>query len=429
MAEIQPFAGVRYAVGDDVSAVVAPPYDVITDEQSAALHHASGQNIIRVTLGRTASTDTNENNRYTRARDALETWLADGTLVPEEAPAIYIYDQLFAVDGVEYVRRGFLAAVKLERFGEGSIHPHEKTLPGPKKDRLELMRTTGFNTSPIFGLFSDNDSAVRDALNNATDREPDALATEPDGVGHRMWAVTDTALIERLQQALAPRSLYIADGHHRYETAVAFRDELREAGRQVPGAEHVMMMLVPAEDPGMIVLPTHRCVYGLDGFDADTLLQRVQEHFDVVDATREAVVDIAKQEGRGPAVIGVVAGGKYRLLTLKDTGAMDQRAPDHKASWRQLDVAALHLLILEDILGIDEEALARYTNVKYLRNAADAVGRAETGADGIQAAFILRPTPMEAIMAVSEDGERLPQKTTYFYPKLLSGLVMRRIID
>jgi uncharacterized protein (DUF1015 family) len=430
MADIKPFRGYRYYVGTDISAVTAPPYDVIPPQDVDVYYRREPHNIIRVILGKQYDGDAPDENRYTRARDALRKWIDEGAMRPEGAPAFYVYDETYTVDGIEYVRRGFLAALKLEPFGEGAVHPHEHTLPGPKKDRLELMRATGFNASPIFGLFGDKDGVVRENLSAvASRRGPDATAAEPDGVSHRLWAVTDEAVNERLVEALRGEAVYIADGHHRYETAVAFRDEVRATGQKLPGAEYVLMMLIPAEDPGLIVLPTHRCVYGLPEVNAQDVWAKVEKHFEVVPATREAVIGLARQPEEGPAVIGALIGGEFKILTLRDNTIMAERAPKRAASWRELDVAALHLLILEDVLGIDQEALARYTNVKYVRDAGDAIGRAETGADGVQAAFIMRPTPIQTVMQVSEDGERMPQKSTYFYPKLLSGLVLRNLAD
>ena len=437
MAEIRPFRGFRYGRGTDhLSALTAPPYDVISDTDSERLHAASPHNIVRVILGRERESDSEQDNRYTRARDHLRAWIHDGTLVEESAPALYVYDQTFRLRDASYTRRGFMSAVRLEPWGRGGIYPHENTMPGPKVDRLKLMRATGFNTSAIFALCDDADGAVQRLLQRTVNREPDAWAAESDDVQHRLWALTDADVIAEFTTALASLNIYIADGHHRYETALAYRDELRARGekKDVTGADCVLMMIVPAQDPGMVILPTHRCVHGLKDFDAAKLWAKLGERFELTPATREEIVQLAEQDAGQSAgavpvlVLGAAAGGQHRLLRLKHPREMDARAEAGRHR-RHLDVTALHLLILEDILGIDAAALASQANVQYMRDASEAMRLAETGAGGVQAAFVLRPPSVQSIMAVSEAGERLPQKTTYFYPKLLSGLVLRRIVD
>ncbi len=433
MAEIQPFRGFRYGRGtDNLSALTAPPYDVISDADSERLHAASPRNIVRVILGRERESDSEQDNRYTRARDHLRAWIRDGTLVEESAPALYVYDQTFRLRDESCTRRGFVSAVRMEPWGRGGIYPHENTMPGPKVDRLKLMRATGFNTSAIFALCNDADGAVRRLLQRTVNREPDAWAAESDDVQHRLWALTDADVIAEFTAALASLNIYIADGHHRYETALAYRDELRARGEKttVTGADSVLMMIVPAQDPGMVVLPTHRCIHSLKDFDAAKLWAQLGERFELTPATREELAQLAEQDAGQSAdtvlVLGAAAGGQCRLLRLKRPREMDARAA---AGRRHLDVTVLHLLILEDILGIDAAALASQANVQYVRDASEAMRLAETGAGGVQAAFVLRPPSVQSIMDVSEAGERLPQKTTYFYPKLLSGLVLRRIAD
>lgn len=435
MAQIKAFPGYRYDPRrfPDVSDVTAPPYDVIGAAQQQALYDRHEANIVRVILGREEAGDSDDHNRHTRARDTIRAWIDAGTLRAESDDALYVYDQTFTIDGAAHTRRGLFAAVKLEPFGEGGIHPHEDTLPGPKADRLSLMRAVAFNTSPIFAMYPDGNGAARQAIGEAARGEPDQRCVDPDGVTHELRAVTDGAAIAAIADRFHEKDLFVADGHHRYETAVTYRDACGATGDGTHGADHAMLVLVAAEDPGLLAFPTHRVVHGIEDFSADALLADLGAHFSVREASREDVRAIAGEEGAGRARFGLtLAGGggagRHFLLELTDATAMDARAPDRKAGWRALDVSVLHLLILEDLLGIDAAALARHENIRYVRDARKAVAQAADGADGAQAGFVMRPTSVRQVMDVSADGERLPQKTTYFHPKLLSGLVLRKIL-
>src|SRR4051812_6289341 len=354
MADIRAFRGFRYDLGHvgALSAVVAPPYDVIDAALQQQLYDASEYNAIRLELTRAEPGDDDANNKYTRAANALREWLAAGALRQDTAPALYVYEQEYSVEGQTFPRRGFMARVRLEPFGTGRVFPHEQTMSGPKEDRLKLYRATGFNLSPVFSLYPDPEGEVFRKLEPFTIKNPPLVAKDHLGVTNRLWVVTDSATLSAVIGLMGPKPVFIADGHHRYETGLKYLEERREAG-EVPDdeapANFCLMMLVGMSDPGLIILPTHRLISGL-GVDvtAADLEAALAAHFDVVERTgadaKAAWEHVQMDGGQAVFAFGTAADGRWLVAKLRNPGAMTALAPDHSAEWRGLGVSVLHKL-------------------------------------------------------------------------------------
>ncbi|MBI5015653.1 MAG: DUF1015 domain-containing protein [Deltaproteobacteria bacterium] len=433
MADVQPFRGLRYdpeKVGD-LDLVVSPPYDVIDRALQDELYRRSPYNLVRVDFGKGFRGDGETENRYTRAASTFRAWLAGGILVRDDAPSLYYLEEDYRDDlGGPRTRKGFVAAVKLEDPDSGLYRPHEKTLAGPKADRLELMCACEANLSPIFALYDDPAHAVLRGLEAAASQGPPLSAvTAADATVTRLWRVTDVALLEAVSGAMRGKSFFIADGHHRYETALSYRDLRRRAASRLTGAEPwnaVMMYLTNLWAPGLTVFPTHRVVHGLEGFRAPEFLVRLAEHFEVTEVGgSEALLEAMRKSRREGHALGLAAHGDDRLwvLRLRDLGVMDRllegRAP---AVLRTLDVTVLHSLILERLLGIDEKAQEEQTHLRYVKGSGELLRVVRE--EDVQVGFLLNPTRIEEVKAVAEQGERMPQKSTFFYPKLATGLLL-----
>jgi uncharacterized protein (DUF1015 family) len=431
MAAIRPFQGLRYNTRDPLSValVTAPPYDCISPKEQEELYRTHPHNIVRLILGKGTPLDDAEHNRYTRAASLMAKWRNACILVRDPAPTLYFYQQEFEVDGKTYIREGFLASVGLEEFGTGKIFPHEETMPGPKEDRLRLIRAARANLSPIFGLFPDERNAVTSLFHEAARCEPLVQTVDGSGVVHRLFGCADAGLIRRVAEAMADKPLFIADGHHRYETALAYKRERQAAGETI-GPDHpaagVLMLCVSMHHPGLAILPAHRILSGLPGLTADRLREATAEHFDWQEfAGAEATSGRLSQrlrEAPGHA-FGLWARdtSKAFLLTLKDPRVMDRLAADHSKAWRRLDVTILERVLLRHDLAraVEGADKVKFSYVHLAQQAFDAVYE-----DGADAALLLRPLPVHALQEVASAGERMPAKSTYFYPKVLSGLVI-----
>ncbi len=434
MSSIFPFKGWRYDPGKaDLSRVMAPPYDVISDDMQKQLYAKDDRNVVRLIFGLSSAQDSEHDNRYTRAAAHLDAWRGE-QLFLQDKPAVYLYEQKFTNGGREYTRRGFFARIRLSEWGKEGVYPHEKTLSGPKQDRLDLMRSTRGNLEPIFGLLSDPENAVSGALASLVDYPPVCEVADEDGVENRMWVVDDPSLLHSLLSLMAEPEIFIADGHHRYETALTYRDEVRrkmeEAGQTPPpigelDCDYIMMFIVPDSDQGLVIWPTHRVVYGLKDFEPGKFLAACEKNFLVAPVERSTLE--AELEADEMPAFGFFyrEGGADRLflLRLKDRAPMDALHPDAAAEWKVLDVSVLHTLLMDQILGIDEGRLLRKENIVYSKNADEAMDWVRTGKDGAQCCFILRATPMRQVRDIAEAGAVMPQKSTYFYPKPLSGMV------
>ena len=419
MAQFLPFRGLRYAPDTDLSAVICPPYDVIKGDARAQLMQKNPHNIAAVELaapyGETATAP-----QYQASADLLEQWINEGVLTRDDS-SYYLYEQEFALPGTPDTvkRRGVIGALTLEEFGEG-VQPHEHTMSGPKADRLELLRATQTNISPIFGLFADDDAWIELLLESIAVNDPDGVAVDGDGVVHRLWKITDDETVNGIVAGFENENILIADGHHRYETALNYlREERAKAGDNWTGAEaatSVMMMCVSMADPGLVVLPTHRLIKNVEPEKVADLVSSLKDAFDVqlIEGGAAALTQALAGES-GAAKLGLHLPGQSYLLT--------QLPSDAQSALEKLDVSVLHSQILEEELGIDADKLAAGEHVGYTIHAAEAIEKVETGA--AQAAFLMRATPAKQVAEVAASGEKMPQKSTYFYPKLMTGLVLR----
>jgi uncharacterized protein (DUF1015 family) len=415
MADVQPLRTLRYDLGaaGSLEAVIAPPYDVIDDELRAQLAARSPFNVVEIDLPRASE----GSDPYLHAADTFQAWRQEGVLIQEREPALWVLRQDYtAPDGSARTREGLFARVRVEDYGPGRIRPHERTHPGPKEDRLRLTRATRANLSPIFSLFPDPDGAVGAVLEGATAAEPFASARDQDGTRNTLWRLGDAESIGSLRAALADAELLIADGHHRYETAQVYADEVGGEGEH----RYVLMFLCSLSDQGLTVFPTHRLLTGLK--DSPEKQQAIREVL-----TRDFEVEQVAPEQLQPNGRGIAFGymdsfhrTPYRV-TLKDLSIADEALEGRPEPYRRLDTAVLEALLLRGALGMSEDDIAHLRGLHYSKDLEDAREAVESGR--ADAGFFLRPTPVEQVQAVAEAGESMPPKSTYFFPKVPTGLV------
>lgn len=407
--KIKPFRGYRYSggAGRDLTSVVAPPYDQISLETAERLLALSPHNIVRLTLPK----EPPGGDRYRQAREVMDRWLAEGVFAPEERAALYPYHQTYTVGGKTITRRSFIALGEVSDYSAGVVRPHERTHAGPKRDRMQLLEATGADVGLLFVLVSEPTGALLKLVSPA--EEPVAEARDLKGEQHRLWRIDDEATIRKIQALVAPKPVVIADGHHRYETAV-------EYAKRHPGADQKLMAFCALEAPGLSILPNHRLVHNVDGFALDKVARAARAWFDVAplpDPLR------FRPDNRN---IGVVAGNQAMAFRLRDDGFRSIVWPPRTSrAWRELAVSILHEGLLKPLLGITDEMLDTKTHVEYTADQAEAIALAREGT--FQAAFLIAPTTTEELAAVVKGGELLPQKSTHFYPKMLDGLVFHRL--
>jgi uncharacterized protein (DUF1015 family) len=389
--------------------VTAPPYDVIDAEGRAALLARSPLNVVELDLPKAPP----GRDPYEHAAETLEEWTLQGILAADRVPAIWALTQDYTgPDGNAYTRRGFLARVRVTDYGPGLIRPHERTQPGPKEDRLRLTQATRHNLSPIFAL---HPGTVWDQLEPHLAGEPWGEVTDPDETVHRIWRIADPSAHEAIGGALAGAELLIADGHHRYETARTYADEIDGDGPH----RYTLVCLVSLEDPGLTVFATHRLLRDLDGEAQERLATGIREHFDVEESSEDRL-DPAGPDG--PGVFGYMDAHARRpfRLRMKDPHALDEALATRSNAYRRLDAAILEELILKRTLGMSDDDIAAKRGLGYATGAAQALRQLDEGA--YQAAFLLRPTPIAQVREVAAAGETMPPKSTYFFPKLLTGI-------
>ncbi len=428
MPEIRPFRGVRYDISKvgDLASVIAPPYDVIDPELQDRLYQASPYNVIRLELNRAEPGDDPGRDRYARAASILEDWQRQGVLRTDDHPALYVYHQIYELEGRSYTRKGFLARVRLEPFGQGLVFPHEQTLAGPKADRLALYNATGFNLSPIFGLYRDAENEVLSAVQaGITDHTP-LEAVDHLGVVNRLWPVFDQHAHTVALGLIAQRKVFIADGHHRYETGLGFRDDRASTGKLQGSddpANFCMMMLVSMSDPGLNILPTHRLVTGYPGLEADELAAALAPEFEIswtgtgaegCQAAWESIELAGDQDLLG---FGTLADGRWLTARLRSDATMDQLVPQQSPDWRSLGVSILQELVFKRLLSDCGTPSARYVHLttevlQALQNRL------------CDLACLVPPANMQHVEAIASNLEKMPPKSTYFYPKLVTGLVL-----
>lgn len=424
MAKVAPFRGIRYNPDlVDLGQTTSPPYDVISPADRDYFHALHPKNMVRLILGLELPDDDETKNRFTRASSYLDEWLAEGTLIQDDKPAFYAYEQHYAWRGRRKTVRGFIAAVKLHDYADRVILPHENTLAKPKSHLVPLIRATNANLDSVYALYPDQEHVVDAILDRVAATAPLEEATDRQGVRHQLWKVNGEADIATITQTLADRQMVIADGHHRYETSLGYRDELRARDGNPADEQpydYVMMTLVNVYAPDVIIFPTHRMVRNLSDDLLEGLDSSLGEMFELVPSGRESL--LADMEARGGKAIGIYRSGRAYLAILKD--GLGELIPGPAAA-QSLDLNVLHQLILERSLGIDKERLRQEANVTYTRNEQEAMDRVDAGE--YQVSFLLNPMRLEVVLEIAQAGEKMPQKATYFYPKLLSGLVMRRI--
>jgi uncharacterized protein (DUF1015 family) len=430
MPEIQALRGIRYDLGHvgSLSDVVSPPYDVIGPELQDELYQKHPYNFVRIDLNRINPGDDDEqNNRYIRAGRLLKNWQSEGVLFTEADPAVYIYYQDFQYAGTTYTRRGFLARQRVSPFGAGQVFPHEETMPGPKLDRLMLTAVCRANLSPIFGLYPDPQKEAEKLLDQAVADKTPLAATDKQEVVHRLWPVSDLSIISALTALMGPKPLFIADGHHRYETSCKYRDQIYDSGHlsATHPANFTLMMFVAMEDPGLIVMPTHRLFRGVPELTSDELAAKLGDCFSCSvsgegpDLATTIWEEIETEGNQGTIGLYTRKDNRWTIARLTPAGQarMAEVAEDHNEHWRQLGVALLHRLIIADRLGCND--LPRPT---YVHLVEEVISELKTGQYPMAA--LVMPATVDHVRQVSLSGERMPAKSTYFYPKLLSGLVI-----
>ncbi|MGQ0633391.1 MAG: DUF1015 domain-containing protein [Planctomycetaceae bacterium] len=434
MPQILPFRGWRYDVSQvgDLSDVTCPPYDVIDSEFQEKLYQRHPCNVIRLELNRDEPGDPNLDEKYRRAAEYLRRWTQQGVLMQERDLALYVYHQIFEWGGAFYTRRGFLGRIRLERFGEGRVFPHEQTMSGPKADRLKLLQACQMNLSPVFGLYPDRDNTAQAPLEDVVRAAPPLEAHDHLGVIHRLWPVTNREAIDQVRRLLADKPVFIADGHHRYETAINYRDGLVAAGKPVgpdAPANFALMMFVGMSDPGLIILPTHRLVSGLAATTADQIEATLRGHFAIErmgrgpDAAKATWDLIEADGGQGLLGLGTTADGQWLLARLTDGSPMARLAPDQSDDWRGLGVSLLHKLVLEHLLKphhVGDGVKCRYVHQLEEVAAAQKAGECPL-------ACLVPPAQIEHVEKIAARLEKMPPKSTYFYPKLQTGLVFNPV--
>jgi len=430
MAEIIPFKALRYDPDQvKLEDVLTQPYDKITPEMQSKYYERSAHNLVRIILGKAGETDTDTFNIYTRAAEYLHDWRSSGILKQDPEPGIYAYSQTFTLPGTRDLaeRRGLIALGRLHDYADGVVFRHEQTLAKPRADRLNLLRATRAHFGQIFMLYSDPKDEIEALLKKRIEEDPDTSLLDEYETLHRLWRIHDPALIQAVQQRMRDKKLLIADGHHRYETALAYRNERRtESGSSDPNApyEFVMMTLIPMESRGLVILPTHRIVHGLPTFDRERMLEAAGQFFEIdrIDLrteSRSATTLLGQAGENGTAFVAVTRQGPYLMRAKKN--AVQDALGQVPSLQRELDVVQLHRIMLERVLGISEEAVRNQENVRYERDAFEAISWVRQGAN---VAFLMNPAKIDQVRDIAFGGEVLPQKSTDFYPKLLSGLAI-----
>lgn len=434
MAEVSAFRGYRYDVSQvgDLSDVTCPPYDVIDAEFQEKLYQQHPCNVIRLELNRDEPGDPNADERYQRASNFLHRWIQQGVLLQEHEAALYVYHQIFSWEGVSYTRKGVMARIRLERFGEGKVFPHEQTLSGPKLDRLKLLRACQVNFSPIFGLYPDEGGYVQEPLEEAVRGLTPLEATDHLGVLHRLWPVANVGVIHEVQKRIREKPVFIADGHHRYETAVNYRDELAAAGTlggpESP-ANFALMHFVGMSDPGLVILPTHRLVTGVGDVTAEQVRKALAPNFatkvigEGPAAAKAAWEEIELDGSQNVLGFGTQMDGKWIVARVTDASPMKTLAANQSDAWRGLAVSLLHKLVLEHLLP--QSLPGTTASCRYVHQLEEVLTAQQAGQ--CQLGCLVPPATIGHVEDIAAKLEKMPPKSTYFYPKLQTGLVFNPV--
>lgn len=438
--QIKPFKAFRFdkAVVGEVGSCIAPPYDVINDAQQELLYKKNEHNIVRIIKGKTNASDNGDENQYTRAADYLNDWINQGALKEDAAETIYAYVQDFELGGIQFQRLTFIAMAKLEEFGE-IVRPHEQVLKKPMLDRLSLKKATTAGFGLVFMLYEDEQEIADKIIESrfiGTTTEPLIDFVDEQNVRHRLFAITSEEHIQQIVKMMNDKSCVIADGHHRYTTGLTYS---KASDHQA--AKYQMLAFANISHKGLIVLATHRLAGNLENFSFEKLITELKENFELtelkfdspeskMDARQKMLEQMKAGHDNDKNAFGIYgANNAFYVAVLRDKQAMDPIAPDMSPAWRTLDVSILHKLILENILGIDEERLAKGENLQYVKDTPNAIDESISQVDAgrKQAAFFMNPVKMQQLKLVTEAGERMPQKSTYFYPKIFTGLTIQKL--
>lgn len=435
--EIKPFKAFRYdpTVVGDVGGCISPPYDVINPDQQQQLYEKSKYNIVRIIKGKTTSFDNADNNQYTRAADYLKTWIEKGVLKKDQTDTIYAYVQDFDVAGNHFQRSSFIALAKLEEFGK-TVRPHEQTLDEPKVDRLNLKRATVAKFGLVFMLYEDKQKIADDIIESTATQQPLVDYTDEQDVRHRLFAITTKDSIDAIARMMADKNCIIADGHHRYETALNYYRETNN-----PAAGYQMTAFGNTRNEGLTILATHRLVGNLENFQYEKLIFALKDNFEItefsfdspqdrIEAREKMATKMGNVFDEDKNAFGIYGGNNaFYVAVLKDKQAMDSVASGMSDAWKSLNVSVLHKLVLEKLLGIGEKELASGGNVEYVKDAGSAVDEsiAKVDAGRKQVAFFVKPPKMQQLKMVTDAGEKMPQKSTFFYPKVHTGLTINKL--
>jgi uncharacterized protein (DUF1015 family) len=437
LAEIRPFRGMHYnpSLFKDLAKVICPPYDIISPRMQEELYHRSENNFVRIEYGKELPQDKNNSNKYTRAAATMQRWLEQKIMVTDDKPALYLDEHQFACRGKTFRRHALNCTVRLEDWSKAVIRPHEGTLTKARSDRLSMLWTLQANTSPIMTLYEDKSNEITALLNKEMKKKPAFSASSTEGENHRVWAITDETVIMRVKDILNDQPLYIADGHHRYESALAYQRERRSTsthGEKEEPYDFVMMTLLDMADPGLVILPAHRLVRGLAPSALDELPAGLDTFFNVTEYALDKT-DVRSQinsllSGAGGEAKLVLYGLKKDCLfrlTLRDSRVVRPMFPAfHAELYQKLDVSIVDHVILEELLGLSHEKAGAFLD--YVNDAPEVVKRVQDGE--YQLGIIVNPVKPEVIKAIADSGDRMPRKSTYFYPKAPAGLVSYRFV-
>jgi len=436
MAEIRPFKGLRYnSQKIKLEEVITEPYDRIPPALQEDYYRRNPYNVVRIILGKDDDPEHSEKDKYKRAKIYLDEWEKEGLLIREDQDALYLYEQEFQVRGAKKKRIGLIARVKLEEFSSRKVLPHEKTFPKHKIDRLNLLRATNTNTGQIFLLYNDDGNTVSQTIERARhDAELGAEMRDDSNFLHRLWIIKEKEVIQRIQEAMADKVLIIADGHHRYETSLNYKKEVLQKIKEAKSDEpfnYIMMTLFKLEDPGLVILPTYRLVKGLDKLSDEGLKNLLLPYFEISEVDWPDTSDKSKLEevqnrilsGNHAFAAYISQFEKFFIFNLKSEDLLDKEITEERSrEWKRLDVAILHSLIIDKLEALSSEPFSLENNVSYIRNLDQGIDEVRQGE--FQLIFLLKPVSLHQIREVVENGELMPQKSTDFFPKLKSGLVM-----
>ena len=435
MADVKAFRALRYTpeFKNIYQELYTPPYDVITKEMQDDFYKRNPYNMIRLEYGKINADDDENNNRYTRAAQDFELWQKNKILQRDMRPAFYLYLQDYIYNNQTISRTSFLATIKAEGYTSGQVLPHEDTLPKQKEDRLKLMEHTFANFSPIFGLYAEKDGAIDRNLHDEMEvRHADADVTDDKGVRHRLWKIDDEESVKFIEKKMSNLKVYIADGHHRYETASTFAAEAAQKG--IKGCDYMMIDLVNLYDEGLMIMPTHRMIRKMRLLDLHTLLEKLlAAGFTITGVSgydpnkaMENLLHKMKESGNKIPSFGLYCEGQFYLLTLPDLESILPKVhPDRSMAYRKLDVTLLHTLVLENIFGIGDKQLAEEGWLTYTQDVKETVSKVDNGEN--QCSFLLNSTPIESLLEIAEAGDKMPQKSTFFYPKVITGLAINKL--